>query len=399
MIPPAKNWLSSLSFDIGLEVESTYDTHIALGLMDDDTRTELIPQLDVEMTAELGKLGGVLVALEFAPEIVLTAPADTEMGVGLLMPRVKEMFVLLQDIFASAWTFRIGRQDSEDTRHWLFDDEVDALRATYRTSRFALDLVIAQESLSATDLRQWRITDPPDYYWFYGQYHFGQSRQLAVYSLIQKDRQENTQLFFFGLQSWGKLASSLSYWLDFAHVRGREEGQQVQGWGGDISLLYTANLPWQPAVMLGFALGSGDQGGEEGRDTAFRQTGLEGNNAELTSDVDIQYYGELFDPELSNMLIVTTGAGLRPLPKLALTLLYHDYHQHRAAAVLRDARITAEPTGRSRALGGELDFIGSWILNKVELKLVLAAFWPGSAFAGAKDLAFFAQARVRIEFD
>jgi hypothetical protein len=43
--------------------------------------------------------------------------------------------------------------------------------------------------------------------------------------------------------------------------------------------------------------------------------------------------------------------------KLSLDLVYHYDLQHRAAAALRDAGIGAEPSGRSRRLGSEVDVI------------------------------------------
>jgi alginate production protein len=108
--------------------------------------------------------------------------------------------------------------------------------------------------------------------------------------------------------------------------------------------------------------------------------------------------GELFDPELSNPQIFTAGIGIRPTRRSSIDLVYHYYLQHKASEGFRDAEIEADPSGRSKRLGSEIDLIiGYEELRNVEMKLALGYFIPGKAFPKA-DNAFFTGLEVEINF-
>lgn len=392
-------WPDWLELAGEFEIETTHDTHLALGTTSDDDQTRLTPQLTLEVGVKSDERVQGFLQLELSSDIILDAVPEEQTRVESPVLKLKEAFVSFEHILDSDWSLRLGRQLFEDSRQWLFDDELDALRLIYQPPRIHLDIAIAREGLFTSDLIKRTTERSSDYYWLYGQDNAGQERLLAAYSLIQHDRPSDLHLAFLGLRSQGELAPDLSYWLDLAHVRGKEEGRTVRGWGLDVGFLSFFDRPLHPFLSGSFAFGSGDDTPEDKRDTAFRQTGLHGNATELESVVDFQYYGELFDPELSNLLIFTVGTGLRPLPDTSFTLMYHHYQQHKATDTLREARITAEPTGRSRNLGHELDFIGGWVLGRFEFTLILGAFWPGSAFTGTDPFTFFAQGRVRIAFE
>jgi alginate production protein len=399
--PPTRptRWPPWLGLAGQLEVETTHDTHITLGTTPNDAQTLLHPELVIEASLEFTRRIQGFLELELSHDFVLTAASQGETDTdpaGLLL---NEAFVQVERLFGSRWSLQIGRQSFDDPRQWLFDDELDAVRVLYQAGALQLDMAIARRGLVALNLLNSTTEERADYYWLYGQYNVGPERTLAAYSLLQTDHRADVALLFLGLRSQGELVSDLSYWFDLAHVRGKAEGRTVRAWGFDIGLLYPFDAPSEPTITLSVAFGSGDATPEEGLDTAFRQTGLHGNAAELASIVDYQYYGEFLDPELSNLLIVTTGIGLRPWPRTSLTLVYHHYQQLTAVDMLRDARITAEPTGRSRILGQALEGIGGWASGNFELKVVFGAFWPGPAFTGTDPVAFFALGRVRLAFD
>ena len=54
--------------------------------------------------------------------------------------------------------------------------------------------------------------------------------------------------------------------------------------------------------------------------------------------------------------------------------------------------------GESRDIGSEIDVIGVWTIDDVELKLVFGAFFPGNAFPSDADTAFFTQLRLQVTF-
>jgi alginate production protein len=111
-------------------------------------------------------------------------------------------------------------------------------------------------------------------------------------------------------------------------------------------------------------------------------------------------YGEVLDPELSNLAILTVGLGLRPDDRFSVDLVYHRYAQHRASPVLRNAEIDAEPSGRSRRLGSEIDLIVGFeeIWSRIDGRLVLGYLVPGAAFPVDTGGAWLVAAQVSFRF-
>ncbi len=131
----------------------------------------------------------------------------------------------------------------------------------------------------------------------------------------------------------------------------------------------------------------------------FRQTGLQDNEAKVGGRTPFAYYGEAFDPELSNMSIFTAGLGIRPTEGTSLNLIYHHYRQDKAIDELRDSAFDAEPNGRSRRLGNEIDLVfGVGEDEDFRGPCLLGYFMPGRAFGGGADNALFANFEVSYEF-
>lgn len=119
---------------------------------------------------------------------------------------------------------------------------------------------------------------------------------------------------------------------------------------------------------------------------SFRQTGLEANEAGFGGVERFPHYGVLLDPELSNLGVVTVGAGLSLLRSSSLDLVYHSYRLVEPASSLRNARLEVALTGRHRGLGEEIDLVlavEEW--ERFELDLVGSAFRAGRAFGEAED--------------
>ncbi|MGH9390554.1 MAG: alginate export family protein, partial [Vicinamibacteria bacterium] len=170
-----------------------------------------------------------------------------------------------------------------------------------------------------------------------------------------------------------------------AYAGGQDGANRIRGWGVDLGATYEFPVPWKPALTLGFAFGSGDANPDDGTDQSFRQTGLQENEGDFGGATTFKYYGEVLDPELSNLAIFTAGIGIRPSEKFSLDLVYHYYLQNRASATIRNAGIDAEPSGRSRRLGSGIDFIVGVqeLWDRLDVKLVVGYFLPGAAFPEA----------------
>lgn len=297
-------------------------------------------------------------------------------------------------------SLQVGRQSFEDLRQWLYDVELDAVRVARRSGDFSVELSASRKALVTEDLLNAVDEEPVNNYILYSAYELDEEVTLGGYVVFSDHRNgDRDRPVFLGLYSAGTIAGRLDFWLDVAQVRGREAGQSLRGYGGDLLGVYRFDAPLSPHLILGYAFGSGDSDPDDGRDDAFRQTGFQENETEVGGLTPFRYYGEAFDPELSNMSIFTAGLGARPLPGLSLDLVYHYYLQDEASDELRDSALDLEPTGESRRLGSEIDLVvGFEPLEDLHVRGFLGYFMPGRAFASGTDDALFARLEVLYEF-
>lgn len=312
---------------------------------------------------------------------------------------LKEAFISFKEVM-DGLSFRIGRQLFRDGRRWLYDEELDAARVFYRTSTLSLDLSASRKELVDRDLLNSDRKERINNYLLYGRYAVSKGVGIAAYGFVRDDRSaERDSPIFFGLHSRGEIVRALDYWLELAHVRGREGSRRIRGTGFDLGATYKAALPLEPSLTVGYAFGTGDADPNGRVDRSFRQTGLQGNKARFNGVTRFKVYGELFDPELSNLSVFTGGIGLRPSRRSSLDLVYHRYLQDEASTRIRDSAIRATPTGLSRKLGSELDLIAGYReIRNVDVSLVLGYFVPGEAFPADADNAFFANVEIQFRF-
>ena len=295
---------------------------------------------------------------------------------------------------------QVGRQTFEDQRQWLYDAELDAVRLAYRGETLSLELSLARRALVDENLLNSTEEEPVNTYVAYGTYKPAEDITLAAYGLVSDHRNDvSDRPILLGLQSFGTLGDDLDFWIDAAHVRGREDGRDIRGYGADVLGVYRFDAPLSPRVILGTAFASGDSDPDDGTDGAFRQSGLQGNETEVGGLTPLRYYGEAFDPELSNLWVLSAGLGAEPLDGVSVDLIYHYYGQHRAADELRDAAFGAEPTGESRDLGQEIDLVvGIEHLSDFRVRGFFGTFLPGRAFEDGADPALFARIEATWEF-
>jgi hypothetical protein len=199
----------------------------------------------------------------------------------------------------------------------------------------------------------------------------------------------------------GNSVSRLNYWADAMQLRGREtltaysgttagasSTRRLRSWALDAGATVTLGTVLRPSLTLAYARGSG---GEDSAtlDANFRQTGLHENKARLAGVKRLRRYGELLQPDLSNLAITTLGSGIRFLGNSSLELVLHQYRQVVPATTVAGARLSADPQGQHRRLGSEVDLalaLREW--SWLELTVRLSRFEPGPAFAaGRRDAA------------
>jgi alginate production protein len=320
------------------------------------------------------------------------APRDAELV-------VEEAYVKLCDP-ARGLSLQLGRQLFEDDRQWLYDAELDAVRGAYRVGDLAIALSASRKALIREDLLSEHDAESVDNYMARGTYAVSDEVGLAAYAILSDHREGTPERpVFLGLSALGTLAERFDYWLDVALVRGRGDGEKLRGYGFDLLGAYHFAAPLAPRVILGYAFGSGDSDPDDGRNRAFRQTGLQGNEVAVGGLTPFRYYGEAFDPELSNLSILTAGLGASPAAGISVDLVYHHYRQDEASTELRESGLDAEPDGRSRRLGSEIDLVlGYEALADFRVRGFLGYFMPGRAFGPDADDALFARLEVTYEF-
>jgi len=145
-------------------------------------------------------------------------------------------------------------------------------------------------------------------------------------------------------------------------------------------------------------VGSGVDG--VGRDDAFRQTGLQNNNTRFRGVDRFRVYGELLQPELSNLSIWTVALGKELGNDRSVELVYHRYRQRHASDELRDVRIDADLTGASTDVGEEIDLVfGIEQWKHIELELIGAGFRAGDAYGeSAGDWAYALYGKLNYNF-
>ena len=323
----------SLSYGIEIELEGFYTKDLDLDSSRDDDQTTLEPKLDVAFTFQPNETLRAYVNLELSRNEVfgLSDNGDSDMtSLGF-----KEAYVTLREIF-DGLTVQIGRQQFQDPMEWYYDQELDALRAYYRIASVAIEGSLGEQGFVDEDFLNSDDTDKVINAFLVGHHAFDDDSAVSGYLLHRDGRErESENLTYIGVQSTGELTEDVDYWLNAAYVTGDAPSDvgshDVRGFGVDLMATYAPELAWGPSVTLGLAFGSGDDDLDDGVDHSFRQTGLQENSAQFNGVTRFKYYGEVLDPELSNLAILTLGGGLNsPLKKASLTG-FHATAKHIAA--------------------------------------------------------------------
>lgn len=309
--------------------------------------------------------------------------------------RIREAFVLFEDLPFEGVAVQVGRQDFDHGREWVVDENLDALRFYFNLGKVLIEAswssVLYQERPEDEDVQNLLLgvhTQP-----------FG-SQELFLYAL---NRREGERIDFdrthLGVSVEGDVGP-IRYWLDGAYVFGKEDETRVEGYGIDQSVMYVhTGADLEPSIYFGWAMGSGDDNPEGGQDHTFRQTGLNDNNTRFNGVTSFRYLGELVRPDLENIAVTTMGVGLKSENRNSIDFVFHRYRQVERAPFLGESRLRRRPEGDSKDLGNSLDLIlGIEKWRPLEIEVVLGHFWPGSAFPSSSDPAWFGTVQVEWNF-
>ena len=312
-------------------------------------------------------------------------------------------FLTVKNVVPGA-KLQVGRQRFIDSRRWLFNENMDALRLGYQHENVSLELSVSQLNLVQRNVL--RREDPEDEetfvnYYAYADYKFGKKNHVGLFALYQdQQRLGMAHPIYFGLQSGGRLFKGLKYWIQTAIVRGTDSAKRIQGEAIDVGLTQSFDGSWEPSITIGYAYGTGDRNPDDNVDTRFRQTGFQGNSDKFNGVARFKYYGEVLDPRLTNLMVFTGGVGIRPFEKTSFDLVYHYYLQAHASTSIRGSDLATDPTGLSKHVGSEVDLVAGYQgIPNLQTKFVLGYFLPSGAFPeGSRDGAFLASILLRYNF-
>jgi alginate production protein len=388
------------------EREFSIDGRLSLGIqhLDND-------ELDSSQTAQTSITPEARGDFTYRPDDDIEAYVSLEFGVDFdrddgswsttERAELREAYLLVDDFVAKDIEFQIGRQDFEDGREWLYDERLDGVRLAYDHKDWRVEIGYGREELVPKDLFRGNPgREKVDNFVLHAEYEVTSDWDIAGYVLKQDDRRpSNVSPLFFGIQSEGKIGSNFGHWFEFSLQRGTSGTRKLRATALDIGAIYYLPADIKPAIFAGYARGSG--GGNAATDRSFRQTGLQDNEDRITGLGNVKYYGELLDPDLSNIEIFTAGVGIRPSASSSLEIVAHKYRQAKLDDDdIRGSPISPDLNGNSKDIGTEVDAIMAVRLGGgLGMEAKLGWFKPGKAFdAPARDDAFFGKLRLVFRF-
>jgi len=297
----------------------------------------------------------------------------------------KKGYITWRNFIFPTMHLQIGRQKFKDLREWVYDESLDAIRIFYKNDGLELQLSYSSNFFDPEDSE-----DQIKNLIFYSLYPLWKKNITTAYVINRRGRFDENDpdfdLTFLGLSLKGKAIKNQQYWLETAVVLGDEGGKRVLGYGFDLGWISRFKSTYKPALTMAYAFGSGDSNPGDTRDKNFRQTGLQDNDTKLGGIIKIKQYGELFEPELSNLSIITLGFGFSLGKKGSIDLVYHHYIQvqthEKEDNDLRDDGIKEDPDELSQNLGDEVDLVLGWSITKrLKVGMIMAFFSPGPAYS------------------
>ncbi len=400
--PPETRYRLAPYLTFGAELKLDYEYRTNLGL--DDRRNGdaalSTPELSLALSFDPDPRLQAFLSLTLSRDFVWKIEAGGSEPSGDPTLTIEEAFLWVH-LLPGGFSLQIGRQRFEDERQWLYDAELDGVRLRYERGAFAVELSASRAGWVRENVLSGHTPEQINNYMLFAGYTPLEDLTFEAYVIARDDQDaDRRRPVFVGVRSRGEPIADLDYWVELGYVGGQDGSRRISGWGVDLGATYEFQVPPKPALTLGFAFGTGDGNPNDGTDRTFRQTGLQENETDFGGATDLKYYGEVLDPELSNLAILTAGVGIRPSDHVSLDLIYHYYLQHRASTTLRNAGIDVEPSGRSRRLGSEVDLVLGIedLLGHLDVRAALGYFSPGAAFPEHASGAWVVRTEVQFRF-
>jgi alginate production protein len=398
---PVLNLSKQLTYQyfIGVDPEFAYRNHANLDNRFPDKSYTWLPSMSGIFTYRPNAWLETTVELQFEKDQVIREqnPLTLPNGTVEFQPPRHSSFLIDQanftiKEFTAPFEISIGRKGFEDERRSLLDGSMDSVSAFIRQDRFTGRVLFGRLVRWDWDLARHSRQDKDriDTFYSYADYRVTDDLKLAAYGIVRHDKTgvEGTPITM-GMRAFGTPSAEVNYWADIALQRGKDElSKPIRSHQYDFGVTRRFfGIPLNPNFTLGWAMGSGEDNPNGSVNHTFHPTNLGSNERRFAGIPQFFVFGETFDPDLSNIKILTVGFGIKPDPQVSFDLVWHKYRLHRLHGPLRSS-ITAEPNQVDSALSNDLgtewdlvlgfrNFLG---VRRLSMDLRMGWFHPGKAF-------------------
>ena len=304
---------------------------------------------------------------------------------------VDQAYFSLKD-FTAPFELSAGRRNFEDERRSLYDTSLDVVSVLFRQGRFRGEFFFGREVWKDLDLapKSQETRDRINSYVGYLEWRGIEDLKIAGFAIHRNDWDKvEGQPRIYGVRFLGTPTGNLNYWAEGAMGRGTDEARRkLSGYSWDAGATYRfPTLPLNPNITLGYAYGSGDARQDTTTNHEFRQSGLHSNERRFAGIPQFKVFGEVLDPDLTNIRIFTAGLGFRPTG-FSVDLVYHRYRLLHYADSIRNSQITEQmaqvDSQLSKSVGQAADLIigvrSLFGIRRLGLDFRTGVFRPGKAY-------------------
>nr|MBA2410004.1 hypothetical protein [Gammaproteobacteria bacterium] len=185
----------SLSFGGQLEIEHALQTNLALDGAADDDFHALEPGVSLALSFDPNRYLQAFLDVTLSEELILEDPDQDQ---DLTRLESEQAYILLKNLVNDRLALQLGRQRFEDERQWLYDEELDAVRALFQFPRFLVELSASRGGLVDRDLLNDDEEEQTNNYIAYGTYSIAEELNAGAYVVVRDDRsaEEDSPILF-----------------------------------------------------------------------------------------------------------------------------------------------------------------------------------------------------------
>ncbi len=277
----------------------------------------------------------------------------------------------------------IGRKKTKDFRSWWYDAPLDEIMV------FNENNLLTYQLIAATRINNETITDDnspksklkhSSFFILHTNYEYYYRKNVGFYYIYEHSKPndgyiKNRKLSFLGVDLNG-FEKNVFYWLNVGYSGGKinkyTKTDRSDGYGFDIG--FRAPYSQKLSYAASYAFGSGSH--------YFTQPYIATNNSDyLNKSFSFRYYGNVLNPVLENLHIISLYGIYDFNPKAALIASLHNYRQDVKKKVQFNTKYFYPTNGKSKDIGNEIDLVYQYnTTKKQKLKIGAGYFLGGDAF-------------------